>query len=70
MQTHTHKLTNLQQELLKVFSINLDEKELLDIKDILSNYFSSRALDKVDKIWDKRGYTKEKMDDILNSEDQ
>lgn len=70
MQTNTHKLTNLQQELLKIFAVNVDEKELLDIKNMLSEYFSSKALDRADKIWDERGYTQEKMNGILNSDDQ
>ncbi len=70
MQTNTHKLTNLQYELLKIFSVNIEEKELLEIKDMLSSYFASRALDRADKIWDERGYNNKTMMQILNSENQ
>jgi hypothetical protein len=70
MQTNTNKLTSLQQELLKIFSVNIDEKELLEIKNMLSGYFTSRALDRADKIWDERGYSQKTMEKILDSENQ
>jgi hypothetical protein len=70
MHTTTNKLTKLQQELLKIFAVNVDEKELLDIKDMLSEYFASKALDRADKIWDERGYTDETVKQLLNREDQ
>ncbi len=70
MQTNTHKLTNLQHELLKIFAVNIDEKELLDIKNIISDYFASKAIDRADKIWDERDYTQKTMDQILNSDKQ
>ena len=35
-------LTDFQLELLKLFSFNISGDELLDIKRMLSNYFSNR----------------------------
>lgn len=56
-----HKLTNLQLELLKVFSFNLPEEHLLEIKKLLSNYLLEKARDEMDKLWDERDWTQETM---------
>jgi len=56
-----HKLTNLQLELLKVFSFDLPEEQLLEIKKLLSNYFLEKARDEMDELWDERGWTQETM---------
>ena len=59
-------LSNLQQEILKIYSHNLPDEQLLDVKRILAKYFLYKALDEADKIWDERGYTNELMDEWLN----
>ncbi len=47
------KLTNLQLELLKVFSVKLNDEQLKEIKSILSNYFAEKASDEMDGLWEK-----------------
>ncbi len=44
MTTTPKKLTNLQLELLKYFSYDVSDKELLDIKQLLSKYFANRVM--------------------------
>jgi hypothetical protein len=39
------RLTNLQLQLLKLFSREISNYELLDIKRILSDYFSTKLMD-------------------------
>lgn len=46
-------LTNLQLELLKVFSLELDDSQLLDIRKLLSDYFAKKATEGIDKLWDE-----------------
>ena len=41
------KLTNLQQELLKLYSFNLPEKDLLEIKDMVGKYLIDKLIKKV-----------------------
>ena len=60
-----HKLSNLQIELLKVFSRNLSDVQLLEIKQILANYFAQKATEEMDKIWDEKGWTNETMEGFL-----
>ena len=52
-----------QQELLQLFAIGLSDEELRDIKRMLVKYFMERAMDEADKVWDKRGYTNELMEE-------
>lgn len=63
-------LTNLQLELLKLFSMNLPEEELLEIRRILANYFAERASDEMDKLWEENKWTNETMDDWLSDDSQ
>ena len=49
----TQKLTNLQLELLKVFSYQLNQQQLTDIKKLLANYFAEQATQEMDKLWEE-----------------
>jgi hypothetical protein len=60
-----HKLSNLQLELLKVFSRNLSDTQLLEIKRILVQYFAQKATEEMDKVWDEKGWTNETMEGFL-----
>lgn len=61
-------LTNLQLELIKMFSLNLSDQELDDIKRLLSNYFADKASDEMDKLWDENNWSNETMDKWLEGE--
>lgn len=54
-------LTNLQLELLRVFSYDLEEEQLLEIKSLLANYFADKATAEMDKLWDQEGWTEDTM---------
>jgi hypothetical protein len=47
-------LSNIQQELLKLYSSDIAEADLLNIKRYLAKYFASKAIDEADKIWGKK----------------
>jgi len=55
------KLSNLQIELLKVFSFDLSDAQLHEIKVLLSNYFAEKASDRIDELWEERGWTAKTM---------
>ncbi len=63
-------LTNLQLELLKVFSYQLSEEEILEIKQILANFFAERLKKRASKTWKEKGYTQNDMDNWLNDKNQ
>ena len=60
-------LTNLQLELLKIFSRQLPEEDLLEIRRMLVQFFSQRLSDAADKVWEEKGWTEETMHEMLNT---
>lgn len=61
-------LSNLQEELLKLFSNNIPENELIEVKSLLGKYFGKKATSEADEIWANKEYSNEKMDSWLNEE--
>ncbi len=55
------KLTNLQLELLKVFSYQLNQQQLIDIKNLLANYFAEQATEEMDKLWEENNWDNNTM---------
>lgn len=61
-----NKLTNLQHELLRVFHYHLNETQLLEIKQLLANYFADKATHEMDKLWEGNNWTEETMKQWAN----
>lgn len=59
-------LTNLQVELMKLYSTNLSDKEMDELKSVLANFYGEKAIGKANKIWDKKGLTNADMEKWLN----
>ncbi|HYV95322.1 MAG TPA: hypothetical protein VE978_26350 [Chitinophagales bacterium] len=59
-------LSNVQMELLKLFSTNVPDEELLELKKIISRYLFEKARDKADKIWIEKGYDENTITNWLN----
>jgi hypothetical protein len=62
----THKLTNLQLDLLKVFSIQLPQNQLEEIRDMLTNYFANKATAETDKLWEQNQWSQETVNTWLD----
>ena len=62
--------SNLQIELLKLYSHEVDETDLLHIKDLIGQYFAKRLSNLADEAWIKNEWTDDDMDNILNSPNQ
>jgi hypothetical protein len=59
-------LSNLQLELLKLYSTNLSQQDLVELKRLLANYFAQKAIKEADKIWDEKGLSNDDMKKWLN----
>ena len=59
-------LSNLQQELLKLYANNISEENLYEIKQLLTNYFAEKATQAMDKVWEEKGLTPQDMIDWTN----
>jgi hypothetical protein len=55
-------LTNLQMELLQLYSLKLSDNELLQVKEVLARYFAGRLGQHVDQLWQERGLTADDME--------
>lgn len=54
-------MTNLQLELLKIFSFEPSQEQLIEIKALLSNYFADKATAEMDRLWEKHHWTDKTM---------
>lgn len=66
--TTAGKLTNLQQELLKLYAQQVSENDLQNIRVLLGQYFANRLTTLADEAWGQQGWSEQTMHDWLNDE--
>jgi hypothetical protein len=59
-------LNKHQLEILKLFTRDLEEKDLIEIKRLIVNYFAEKVSDMADELWDKNNWTDDDMEKFLN----
>ena len=59
--------TNVQLELLKTFSHNLPENDLLDLKKTLATFFAEKLVNQVDKVWVDENWNDKKVQTLLDT---
>ena len=67
MESINYPLSNMQIELLKLFSRDLEEKDLKEIKKLIVNYLSEKLSAKADKIWEEKNWSNEDMDKLIKT---
>jgi hypothetical protein len=63
-QVISYPFSNVQLELLKIYTRNISEQDLIALKDTLAQFFAKKAIESANKAWDEKGLTAEA---ILNS---
>ena len=63
-------LSNVQLELLKLYSTNLSEKDILELKDVLARFYAEKSIELANNVWQQKGYSSEDMNSILNDDGQ
>ena len=58
--------TNLQIELLKLYSTNISEIDLFELKNILAEFYAKKSIKYANKAWEAKKLTNKDMDDWLN----
>jgi hypothetical protein len=58
-------LSNIQAELLKIFSADIPDKHLAELKNVIARFLLDKARDKADDAWDEKGYSDEKLKEML-----
>lgn len=67
MEVIKQPLSNVQLEILKAFSHNLTEEELIDFRQTIAQYFANKAIRTANKVWEEKGWTDEDVETMLNS---
>ena len=65
--SQTTALNPVQLHLLKMFSMNMSEIELSELKAMLVAYYDEKMSDELDEIWEKRGFSQKTMDGLLEN---
>ncbi|TAN15113.1 MAG: hypothetical protein EPN37_10470 [Chitinophagaceae bacterium] len=60
-------LSNVQAELLKLFPADISENDLLELRRVIAKFLLEKARNKADALWERKGYTDEKLQEILNA---
>jgi hypothetical protein len=58
------KLTNLQIEILKLYNFKLPDEQLIEIKQLLANYFANKVTEKMEEVWENQNWTEETIDKL------
>ncbi|NJC28277.1 hypothetical protein [Neolewinella antarctica] len=59
-------LSNVQLELMKMFSHELTDEDLVSLKRTLANFFAEKASNEMDKLWDENGWSDRTMDNWIS----
>ena len=65
---YSQPLSNVQEELLKLYSADLSSEELEELKTVLGKYYARKASKTADKIWDEKKYSDETIEEWLNED--
>jgi hypothetical protein len=61
-------LSNLQLEILKLYSTNLDKTELTELKNQLAGFYAKKSIENANRVWKEKKLTNDDMDNWLNDE--
>lgn len=57
-------LNPVQQHLLKMFAFDGSEERLMEVKEVLTKYFSQKLDDRLNELWDSGILNQEKLDEL------
>lgn len=52
----TQKMSNLQLELLRTYTRQVSDQDILTIRNILADYFAQKAMNIADGVWDNNNW--------------
>ncbi len=67
MKSINYPLSNMQLELLKLFSRDIEDKDVKEIKKLIVKYLSQKLANTTNKVWEEKNWTDEDMDKLLNT---
>lgn len=67
MESINYPLSNMQLELLKLFSRDIEDNDVKEIKKLIVRYLSEKLANNANEIWEKKGWTNDDMEKLLNT---
>ena len=61
-------LTNVQVELLKVFSRQIPDEDLLELRQVMAKFLLQKARQRADDVWERKGYDQETLNRLLSGD--
>ncbi len=61
-------LSNLQVELLQLYSTGISDDYLLELRDLIAQFLFEKARDRADQIWEQKGYDETTLKQWLNQD--
>jgi hypothetical protein len=61
MTTISQPFSNVQLELLQLYSKNVSDEDLLLLRNIIANFFADRATQLADKVWEEKNLDAKKL---------
>lgn len=63
-------LSNLQIELLKLYSVGVSDETLLELKKIISKFLTQKMRDEADRVWIEKGYSEKNINEWLGKTEE
>ena len=60
--------TNVQLKLLQLYTTGLLEKNIIERRAVLANFYAEKSIQLASKVWDRKGFGSKDMDAWLNEE--
>ena len=60
----TTAFNTVQQHLLKLFAFDGSEEKLLEVKEVLTKYFSQKLDKRLNELWDSGVLNQDKLDEL------
>ena len=60
-----HRLSNVRLEILKAFSHQLSEGDLMEFRKTLALFFAQRLMQQADKVWTEKKWNDAEVDKML-----
>jgi len=67
MKSINYPLSNMQLELLKLFSRDIEDNDVKEIKKLIVKYLAQKLANTANKVWEEKDWTNEDMDKFLNT---
>ena len=61
-------LSNVQIELLKIYSTNISEPEMKELKNLLAQFYANKSIENANKSWKDKNLSNDIMDEWLNED--